>query len=272
MLTTNTIDMRSFICLLFASILLACNPSTPSSEESANVFIEENPPCEGFNLEGSDEKAIQIADEVMQAMGGRKAWDDTRYITWSFFGRRDLCWDKLSGNVRIESPGDSSLFLLNINTMEGKAFKNGMEVTDSDSKSKLLERAKSIWINDSYWLVMPFKLKDSGVTLTYQREDTTLLGANADVLQLTFAGVGVTPQNKYEVWVDQKDRLIKQWAYYRDAAQDSASSIWPFDNYEKYGEILLSANRSDGRGPKGVAVSSAIDESIFTNPAAKMRN
>jgi hypothetical protein len=44
-----------------------------------------NPAAEGFNESGSDAKAMAIADEVMQAMGGRKAWDKTRYLSWKFF-------------------------------------------------------------------------------------------------------------------------------------------------------------------------------------------
>ena len=38
--------------------------------------------------EVSDPKAIEIANKVMAAMGGEKAWNDTRHITWNFFGVR----------------------------------------------------------------------------------------------------------------------------------------------------------------------------------------
>lgn len=46
---------------------------------------------------------------------------------------------------------------------------------------------------------MPYKLKDSGVTLKYKGEGQTEEGEPAQVLVLTFKDVGVTPQNKYEV-------------------------------------------------------------------------
>ncbi len=45
-----------------------------------------NPAADGFDMAGSDPKAVEIADQVMQAMGGRKAWDNTHYISWNFFG------------------------------------------------------------------------------------------------------------------------------------------------------------------------------------------
>ena len=35
-------------------------------------------------------------------MGGRKNWDDTRYITWRFIGFRLHVWDKWTGDLRFE--------------------------------------------------------------------------------------------------------------------------------------------------------------------------
>ena len=44
---------------------------------------------------------------------------------------------------------------------------------------------------------MPYKLKDSGVTLKYKGQDTLETGHPAEKLQLTFEEVGKTPENKY---------------------------------------------------------------------------
>jgi len=57
----------------------------------------ENPAMPGFDAEGSDPEAIAVADEVMENLGGRRAWDESRYLTWKFFGRRTHVWDKHSG-------------------------------------------------------------------------------------------------------------------------------------------------------------------------------
>ena len=223
-----------------------------------------NPPAPGFDLAHSDPAAVELADSIMVAMGGRENWDKTRYISWNFFGRRNLVWDKADGNVRIESIPDSTIYLVNVNTGKGRVEVKGTELTEPDSLQKMLAKAKSIWINDSYWLVMPFKLKDTGVTLKYLGEDTTLTGIKSNVLEVTFKDVGDTPENKYRVYVDVKDNLVKQWAYYKDASQDTASQIWPFDNYRKYGDILLSANRSDDKGPRDVRVDATLPRELFT--------
>ncbi|MCB0689252.1 MAG: hypothetical protein KDC53_22090 [Saprospiraceae bacterium] len=244
---------------LFLIFLFGCQSS------SETVPMVGNPAADGFNQAASDPQAIQIADQVMEAMGGRKAWDDTNVIGWNFNGRRYLIWDKSSGDVRIDVPQDSTVYLINIHDHTGKVYRKGQEQTDPDSVRLYTKKGEAIWINDSYWLVMPFKLKDSGVTLKYMEEDTTQTGVKSDVLQLTFKNVGNTPDNMYKVWVDQADHLVKQWAYYASFDQEKPPAIWPWDHYQTYGEIKLSSDRSDGRGPKLVQVLSSVPEAVFTD-------
>lgn len=223
-----------------------------------------NPPAEGFNEEESDPKAIELADEVMQAMGGRDSWDDTRYLSWNFFGVRHLIWDKKKGDVRIKVPGDSLELIVNINSGEGMVKKEGALLNNADSLEKYLQIGKNIWINDSYWLVMPFKLKDSGVTLKYAGEEITEAGDSADVLVLTFENVGETPENKYHVFVDKQSKLVSQWAYFAEASQESPNFVIPWLDYEKKGEIMLSGNRGE-RKLSDIKVLGSVPDHTFTS-------
>ena len=93
---------------------------------------------------------------------------------------------------------EESTYLININENTGSVKIGDRELTKSDSLDKYLERGKQIWVNDSYWLVFPFKLKDPGVQLKYDGQDTTKNGKEAEVISLTFGKVGFTPQNKYK--------------------------------------------------------------------------
>lgn len=249
------------VVLVSFTTITACQNTTTENASSEAP----NPAMPDFNTSDSDEKAIGIADEVMEAMGGRKNWDNTRYLVWDFFGNRKLYWDKHTGDVRIEFLKEDLDIIMNIHTMEGSVSKENQELTNPDSIRVYLDQGKGIWINDSYWLVMPFKLKDSGVTLKYLREDTLRGGIPAQVLQLTFDQVGNTPENKYEIYVDPADHLVKQWAYFRNADQDSANFIRPWDNYKTYGSILLSADRSDNGGPGNVLVPESLPEGTFTS-------
>jgi hypothetical protein len=251
--------MKSLIAAFFIGLIIWSCTKAPETKS----LSEQNPAMSGFDLVGSDPAAIQLADSIMHAMGGRENWDKTRFISWTFFGRRDLVWDKYDGRVRIESQPDSTVYLVNVNTGEGRVKIKDTEITEADSLKKLLNKAKSIWINDSYWLVMPFKLKDSGVTLKYMGEDT-LKNQRFNTLVLTFSQVGDTPQNKYKLYVDIKDKLIRHWAFYADASQPAANFIRPWDNYQRYGSILLSGDRSDKGGPSNVKVDETIPDTRFT--------
>ena len=79
-------NFSSFLLIIF--IIAGCGRNENSETK------EVNPAAEGFNQTNSDAQAIAIADEVMLAMGGREAWDNTRYLCWKFFGRDELIWDK----------------------------------------------------------------------------------------------------------------------------------------------------------------------------------
>ncbi|MFN8347694.1 MAG: hypothetical protein U0X91_22005 [Spirosomataceae bacterium] len=225
---------------------------------------QKNPAATGFDEAGSDAKAIQIADRAMEAMGGRKNWDKTHYIAWNFFGNRKLIWDKWSGNVRVDNVNNDQTVLLNINDGKGRVFKNGQELTQPDSVAKYVRNGKGAWINDGYWLLMPFKLKDSGVTLKYIGEEKTQDGAEADLLQLTFKGVGNTPDNKYKVWVNKANGLVWQWAYFQKFDAEKPNFIRPWTDYQKHGKILISGERGD-RDLTDIKVFDKLPESIFTD-------
>lgn len=238
--------VQPFLFVALALLLSNCqSASEPKDAASSPTAADTNPPAQGFNAEGSDPRAIEIADSVMLAMGGRQSWDTTRYFHWNFFGMRTLLWDKQEGRVKITMLPDSTQMVVDLDTGEGEIYSQDKKITDEAALREGLQQAKSIWINDAYWLFMPFKLKDSGVTLEYLKADTTQAGQAADLLQLTFDSVGDTPQNKYHVWVGKEDRLVRQWAYFANATDEEPKFVLPWDNYRTYGDIMLSGDRGE---------------------------
>ncbi|WP_420147609.1 hypothetical protein [Spirosoma sp.] len=202
-----------------------------------------NPAIPGFDIAGSDVRAVQIADAVMAAMGGRAAWDETKLIAWNFDGIRKLVWDRWSGDVRIDNLHDDQTVLLNTTNDMGRVFRNGEELTNPDSVAKYVKQGKREWINDAYWLLMPFKLKDAGVALKYLGDEPTQTGKPANTLQMTFKSGNIHAGSKYKVWVDKKTHLITQWAYYAKQSDKEPVFTLPWDNYQPYGNILLSGDR-----------------------------
>ncbi|MFN0175211.1 MAG: hypothetical protein ACKVU0_11230 [Saprospiraceae bacterium] len=246
---------KLFVFLPILYLFASCAPKTRQPE---------NLPAPGFNVDNSDAKAIAIADEVMQAMGGRQAWDNSRYLSWNFFNRRKLLWDKQAGICRIEWNTRPLKIIVNLKEGSGKVNLNGMEQTHPDSLAKYLDLAKKVWINDSYWLVMPFKLKDSGVTLKYLGESKTEANETSDLLQMTFAGVGVTPNNKYHVWIDKKTRLVTQWAYFEKFSDEKPGIVNAWGAYKRCGKILLSTERGSRGSLAPVEVLESVPEEMWS--------
>lgn len=197
-----------------------------------------------------------------KAMGGQKAYSKTKLISWTFFGRRTLWWDKHEQLVRIEIPAEEKVLLIDLKTDTGRASIKGAEITNPEELAKLMRQAKETWINDSYWLVMPFKLNDPGVNKTYLGKKTTEDGIEADVLELTFNEVGVTPQNKYHIYFHPETGLVCQWDFYRNASDEKPGFSMPWRDYKTYGNILLSGDR--GRAQlSNISVSQKPNAELF---------
>lgn len=231
---------------------------------------ETNPPAPGFNAAASDKEAIALADATMRAMGGRAAWDRTRTLTWNFFGLRRHVWDKHTGHLRVEyvdrESGAPVPVLMNLNTGEGRVWHDRREITDEKTLAAMLEHARSAWVNDSYWMFMPYKLKDTGVTLKYVGRRTTTEGEEAEVIQLTFEQVGDTPENKYLVYIDPESKLVVQWDFYRRASDDEPAMSTPWTSWRRYGEILLSDSRGGNRVHTDVGVADQLPQRVFKTP------
>lgn len=215
----------------------------------------------------SDARAIEIAQSVVERMGGWEAWDATRFLSWKFFGGRQHYWDRHSGDIRIAGKAGESewLWLMNVNSRQGRAFKDGTELA-GDELAEALETGRKIWVNDSYWLVMPFKLLDPGVTLKYSGERAMADGRSAWVLDLTFGeGIGYTPQNRYEVFVAQDTGLVEQWSFFREASEEEPGFTMPWSGWSDFGRIKLATGRGRDRDWQ-IAVHDTLPEALFRDP------
>src|SRR3990170_3951686 len=128
--------MNFKIVLVLGVVLLTINSCNLKSSETANAF--KNPAAEDFNLANSDPAAVELADSIMEAMGGWENWNNTRFISWNFFDNRNLVWDKKEERARIESLKDSITYLVNLKTVTGKVWVKGQPITERDSLNKML--------------------------------------------------------------------------------------------------------------------------------------
>jgi hypothetical protein len=262
--------LRLAAATIFSALLLG----GPAQAQKTQTKKGSYPAAEGFDQTGSDPKAIAIADKVMNAMGGYDAWRNTRFLAWSFFGGQYQIWDKYTGDFHWER--DTLVANYNLNTKKGQVYSRGQDISATPAGQKVLDRLTPIWINNSYWLVMPFKLKDSGVTLTYKGEGKTMDGAPADILQMTFRNVGVTPENRYEVLVNRANNLVEEWAYFPKYTDEKPAFRRRWNEYAKYGQLMLAAGRSESTKPGGlenIAAAQTIPEGVMTSktPVEKLK-
>lgn len=257
-----------------STALLGCPASKEPTENKAPTASSANPAAEGFDAAGSDPKAVAIADRMMHEMGGYDAWRDTRYLAWSFFGGQYQIWDKQTGAFHWEK--DTLVANYNFTTKQGQVYSRGRDISATPAGQQMLEKMPALWNNNAWWLLMPFKLKDSGVTLTSKGPGKTMAGTPADVLQLTFKNVGTTPQNRYEVLVNPTTGLVDEWAYFPNAADAQPAFRRRWDGYARHGLLLLAAGRDEATKPArldNIASVQTLPDGVMTStvPVTKLK-
>lgn len=213
--------------------------------------------------QAQDQKALDIYNQCVAAMGGMKNYNTTNVIEWTFFGNRHHTWDKKNNIVRIDYLKEDTHMVVNLNNLSGQVIKLGKKINEPDSLKYYLNEGRKAWINDSYWLVMPFKLIDQGVNLKYLGEMKGYKDAPSDVIEVTFNEVGVSPENKYHMYFDKSTKLITQWSFFGKASDEKPRFTMPWLDYAPYGKILLSGNRGE-RKLDNIAVSKKVAKGKFT--------
>src|SRR5712692_4139491 len=227
-------------------------------------------------------KAIQLAQSMMQAMGGQQAWNSAHFVRFDFRVKagdktvmdRSHLWDKQTGRYRLEETtkeGKSEVVLFNVNDRQGAAYINGKKVEDAAAR-KAVEDAYAAFINDMYWLSMPWKWLDPGVNLKYLGEKKRG-GKTFEVVELTFDHVGLTPGDMYYAFLSPQSHLMEHWEY---VLQSHNKVSWDWQYTETHGVKLASNHVSDDHKTSinmgDVRVLETADEGFFTDPACLLSN
>jgi hypothetical protein len=224
----------------------------------------------------ADEKANALAQRTLDAMGGAEAWQATRFVRFNFFGFRLHHLDRQTGRHRLEGKarsGEQYVVLHNIHSREGRVFLDGKEA-DGEAKAEWLERAYGAWVNDTYWLAMPYKLRDPGVHLSHDGEEE-LDGQVYDKLLLTFDnGVGLTSGDRYWAYINRETGLMDRWAYFLEGYEEGQEPThWQWLDWKTCGGVKFSSRRvkvdsGDTRELGELAVFDELPDAVFESPAA----
>jgi len=212
-------------------------------------------------------KESQIIQRVLDFSGGAEAWDKAVGFQWNFFGSRMNYWNKQTGDFRTDFLKQDLSIVYNLSTQEGKAWLNQKPVV-ADSLAYYLDIANQVWCNDAYWVFMPFKLEDEGVSVKWLRSDSSQAEEGVevalwcDVLELKFDSVGYTPENKYEVFVDKETGKVAQWTYFRNDSTEVFTDLWA--NYERVGDVKLATYHTPQRVVSELRYFSTFPDSVFS--------
>ena len=233
--------MKPQLALLPFLLFLPQQGSKPSSKPSSRPSREQ--PATPLGAQGSP-RALYLAAKVVQYAGGFENWDKLRSVAFTFAGRRRLFWDRSTGIVRIEFPpkkGGQEGPILFYDTTRDRGWALG------NKDPRLGQAAKGIFINDFYWLTVPFKVLDPGVQLALLPRAPGQAEGIAR-LRLRFASVGLTPNNQYVLHVEQKTGRIVRWDFF--ATPKASPRSWTFEGYvEKAGLRFSLLRKNVGKGP-----------------------
>lgn len=190
----------------------------------------------------------KLAEKIVKASGGQKAWDNSRYFQFTFrvdrsdgksFDRKHY-WDRYSGNYRVEYTDKEQnpvIVLFNTGTKNGQVFINGVRTATDTLASKHLERAYRLFINDTYWLVSPLKLEEPGVN-SEELPEEPVGKTNCRVLHIWFnSGTGLTPGDQYWFYADKHTGEVVRWKYLLQDESDTTFVDW--GPYKELGGLKL---------------------------------
>jgi hypothetical protein len=236
-------------------------------------------PARAASPTASDPKAIAVAERVMEALGGEGAWNKTRYLRFDFavdrggktVVRRAHTWDKWKGSYRVEGPdkdGKHLVVVMNLNRKEGQATRGGQALAGGELKTAL-DTAYAWWVNDTYWLLMPYKMQDPGVVLTLAGRETK--GEESwDKVLLTFENVGLTPKDRYWVFVNARTGLVDRWEFVLKGEKVPPT---PFEwkGWKRHGTIQLADDRVNPKDGTRIyfpvlEVPESVSETTFAGP------
>jgi hypothetical protein len=86
------------------------------------------------------------------------------------------------------------------------------------------------WVNDSYWLLAPLKIRDPGVKVE-AGGPKDLNGTSLETINLSFSNVGLTPTDRYVIYIDPQTKLPKAWDYIPQSGNGLQATWEKFQNF-----------------------------------------
>jgi hypothetical protein len=186
-----------------------------------------------------NQKADILAKKILKAIN-HEAYKKTRFLAWSFAGKRFYKWDKKNHIVVVS--WDTINVNLHPNQLEKSTiyFNNKLQET---TDNKIILKAEKLFNNDSFWLVAPHKLFEKGIIRNIKNVD------GKEALLVEYTTGGSTPGDSYLWFLNDKFIPISYKMYVPSMKMNGVSATWQ-DWITTESGTLLPTNHSFGADRK----------------------
>ncbi|MFI1745444.1 hypothetical protein [Thalassobellus sediminis] len=166
------------------------------------------------------EPEISVAQKIANAHGFEN-WKQVSEIQFTFFGKRNWTWKPKTNDVTLITETDT----INYNR----------KTLDS-----LSQKADKNFINDKFWLLIPFQLVwDSNTTISAPiKTEAPISKTHMNKITVVYPNEGgYTPGDAYDIFYGD-DFIIKEWAF-RRSNQPEAGLVNTFENYQDFNGLKI---------------------------------
>ena len=166
-----------------------------------------------------------LATELWKASGGEN-WDKVKQVDFTFAVEQDgkrlftaeHAWNVAAGTDTVKWTDK-----------QGKAHNVTVNLAAAPPDGEAKD-AYARWVNDSYWLLAPLKIRDPGVKVE-ATGPKDLNGTSLETLQLSFENVGLTPTDRYLFYIDPQTKLPRAWDYLPQTGEGLQATWEKFQNF-----------------------------------------
>jgi hypothetical protein len=170
-------------------------------------------------------KEPTLATELWKASGGEN-WGKVKEIHFTFAVEQEgnrlftaqHAWNVAAGTDRVKWKDK-----------QGADHDVTVKLADAPKEGEAKD-AYARWVNDSYWLLAPLKIRDPGVRVE-ATGPKDLNGTSLETLQLSFENVGLTPTDRYVFYIDPQTKLPRAWNYIPQTGEELQATWEKFQNF-----------------------------------------
>lgn len=243
---------------LALTLLLAGCPqseSAPEPESESQAEAEAESEAEPQSEPEPESPADALARGVWEAAGGEDLEEvaqlDFRFVVTdageTVFEAAHR-WDRRGDRDRVSWTDREGALHEAIVSLTDRSACGHVDGTPAPDREALAEAAYGRWVNDAYWLMLPLKVLDPGV-------ERALLEPEGELrrLQLTFESVGLTPGDRYVLFIDDAGRIVRWDMFLEGSEPDAPPKGVTFEGHQPVGPLTLALDhRAEGEGERQI--------------------